>query len=77
MEVLSVHVVSFYLFDFEFATVALKSRHPSNTTTIICRFDSCDREYNKINSLMKHAQDRHREHLFDLDESSNSGITSE
>ena len=31
----------------------------SDTITIICRFDRCEREYNKINSLMKHVRARH------------------
>lgn len=44
-------------------------RHSGDTRTIKCRFDSCDRDYEKINSLVKHVQDKHRQHLCDADES--------
>ena len=52
------------------------SRHSGDTRTVKCRFDSCDRDYEKINSLVKHVWDKHREHLFDPDESE-AGIEGE
>jgi len=41
------------------------SQHSGDTVTIRCRFDSCDKDYNKVNSFVKHVRDRHRKHLLD------------
>jgi len=39
------------------------SRHSHETGNIRCRFDGCDKEYTKVNSLVKHVRNRHRVYL--------------
>ena len=53
------------------------SQHSHDTLNIKCRFDSCDRDYIKINSFVKHVRDRHRAHLFDSEQNNRTGILGE
>ena len=55
----------------------LNSQHSHDTLNIKCRFDSCGRDYIKINSFVKHVRDKHRAHLFDSEQSNGTGILGE
>lgn len=50
------------------------SQHSCDTLNIKCRFDGCDRDYTKINSLTKHVWNWHRAHLYDSGQCNGTGI---
>lgn len=52
-------------------------QYSRDTLNIKCRFDSCDRDYTKINSLVKHVRNKHRVHLYDSGQSNGTSILGE